>query len=418
MKGIKIILGIGFVAVAAILSPPLMTRFWDERQLTLASSALLAHGLMGTLDFFKPIIIRRISLNPKFATINNLFIPSFLSSIIISLVFTSTGYFYLPDLYFPLVLSIGFCVIIYGIYSPFWGLLNANLRVSDTYLIRSLSVAFLYSALGVGALTGRDEVIYASLIMANLVPGFIFCYLSRSLLEKNGWSIDKTYWIEVFNVLIQNIGRSVIDFGDRLLAMLYLPVTGSGKYIIVSDIASRANFFTQLITIQSYPILCRYHEKAKIFLVAGICISASIICVSILFLFYGKEIYIWYLGDKIEDFFLVFCCLLSSFGVHTLGYFGQAILRSRSMDRSLSVSLLAPAFMCLIYLIVASEQLGLYKIIVLMVASKAGAFLMMARLIKIYPLHAICGMLCCVASWSFVAYALNYVTVDGGYAFL
>lgn len=405
MKGAKIIFGIAVVAAAAILSPPLMTRFWDERQLTLASTAILAHGLMGTLDFFKPVIIRRVAVNPSFATLYNLLAPSLASSVVMSAGILAVGLLYLSEIYHYLIASIAISVIFYGIYSPFWGLLNASLRMSDTYLIRSSSVAFLYGALGLGALTGRDEVIYASLILANLFPVLIFLWQGRKLLCENRWNIDSSYWAEVGNVVVQNAARCVNDFGDRIAATILLPISVGGKYIIASDISSRANVFTQLITVQYYPILCKHTERSGLFLIWGISLSLLVILTSIAALFFGYEIFIWYLGNKMGEVFWVFCCLLASFGVHTLGYFGQAVLRSQCMDKSLSLSLIIPACMCILYIIMSSS-FDLKSIVVLVIISKSSSFFMMVGLMKNYKVQAIGGMACCVLSWAFVSFVI------------
>lgn len=407
MKDTKVITGVVLVAISALVSTPFMSRYWSGEQLTLASIALLAHGLLGVVDLFRPIIVRRVSADRSFGTLANLLLPSFTSALVIGSIILIIGLSQVTPPFYDMIFSVAATVLIYGFYSPFWGFMDGMLRMGETYLIRSSSVALLYLLVGLGSMSGRIEIIYVSLIGVNILCGALFWFKSKDCLAEGGLRIDRAYWVEAWNILLQNVARSINDFGDRLASTFFLPISSAGGYIILSDFASRANFPSQLIASYLYPVLCHQKYKANGFLLMGLAISSGIVTFSLVFFLFGNTLYTAYFGSARDSMFWVFCALLTCFGIHALSFFGQAVLRIHSLDGSLSLSLLGPAVMGIAFLAASGDGLDLADVVVLALLSKASAVLMMLRLLPLYRLPCAGGLAVCVTGVSFVAFLLS-----------
>ena len=407
MASAKLAAGAVMVATAALVSTPLMSRYWAEEQLTLASIALLAHSLLGAIDLFRPVIVRRVSVDRSFGTAPNLLVPSICSTSVIAVLLLAAGLIVADAKFHELIASISATIIIYGFYSPLWGLLDGNLRMAETYLIRSASVALLYFTLGLGSLMGQVEIIYLGLIGVNGLTALLFWMKAKDELYQGPLDIDKRLWNEAGHIFVQNITRGMNDFGDRIASSLLLPVSSSGGYLLVSDFASRVNFPSQLAAVYFYPILCHNKDLTPKTLAVGLGISASIIFFSVLFYLYGLGVYIAYFGAPREDLFWAFCCLVACFGIYSISYFGQIVLRSHSLDRSLSLSFFVPAIAGILYLAYTGDGIGLANIVIFALISKASAVLMLMRLYRIYKVSSAVGLLLCSIGACFVIVVLS-----------
>lgn len=406
MRNPKIAIGVALVAGSALVSTPLMSRYWSDEQLTLVSVALLAHSLLGAIDLFRPVIVRRVSFNRSFGTAPNLLFPSVASTFVIALLILVVGMISADRKFHALIVSICATIVIYGFYSPFWGLLDGTLRMAETYLVRSSSVALLYLALGFGALVGWDGIIYSALVGVNALTAFIFWVKAKGELAPGGLSLDRAYLVEGAHILVQNTARLVNDFGDRVVSALFLPIGSAGGYILLSDFASRANFLSQLFSAYLYPVLCHDLGKAKAFLFLGLSISTCIIASSVALYFFGFDLFTMYFGDARAEMFWVFCCLLACFGIYALSFFGQAVLRSHSLDRSLSISLLLPAVGAVVFLLGSMDGLSVAEVVALALLSKASAVFMLLRLFPLYRLPSACGLIVCAIGVGFVTWIL------------
>ncbi|WP_188768582.1 hypothetical protein [Novosphingobium endophyticum] len=401
MQKVSMTAGAIIALVASLLAIPIISRGLSPEKLSIATVSILAHGLFGIADFFRPILVRNISDNEEFATYGNLFLPNLViglslsaGSAVISL-FVHESYLYLG-------LSISFSLLLFSLYTPLWGTMDGNFQMGTAYLVRSLSVAMLYGLIAIGAVFDLDYMNYGAISISNLATLIIFWLFARKYIRKGKFNAGIGYIRQASYLFVQNVFKLINDFGDRVFASAYLPGAYVGGYNLLSDLSARVNFPAQLASSYYYPVICREPQKASLLLWSGVVFSTFLFAICVTIYAFGVEIFVWYLGEGRRHIFPIFCGLLACFSNYSLSFFGQSVARSLSLDRSLSLSFGASAVLGLSYSLINMHDMNIYRVMIIALLMKSSSVFMLLGLLRRFPAQSICGLIVSLFSFSFV----------------
>lgn len=406
MQKSKIILGVVLATLAALLSFPVLSRHWSDEKLVVATVAILAHGMFGVIDIFRPIIVRRIIESKGFATLPNVILPSSVFGVIIATIVATSGIIFIGEPYRLLILSVSISLILFCFYSPFWACMESVLKTGDAYLIRSCSVAVLYGAVAAGAILDRVGVVYFGLVGANAMAALAFWLGGRGVVSPGPLTVDRAYIADSLYLAAQNLSKLINDFGDRLIASFYLPTSLAGPYNLSSDMAGRVNVPSQVLSTYYYPVICHKKEAAGKYLAIGVFISLSIFGGSGLFYAFGYPLYEAYFGPGYRDVYPVFCALLLAFGGYSLSFFGQTVLRSMSRDKDVAFSFILSSVTGLIIAALSFSMGGVtgISIVIIAFAFKSSCVFLMMALFRSFPVQVSIALLSIFGSYALFAF--------------
>lgn len=404
MQKVKMIAGVVVATFGALLSIPILSRYWSGDALTIATIAILAHSLFGIIDIFRPIIVRRAIADAAFPTLANVLLPSLGFGLVCAAVIAILGYMFGESRYGYLVASVALSALIFCAYSPFWACMDSMLRMGEAYLIRSISVGLLYAVIAIGSKVDEIAFVYVGLVGVNLIAGLWFWIGGRRALVPGGLSINRSYIKESIYLGFQNLSKMVNDFGDRLMSSFYLPVSLAGLYNVSSDMAGRVNVPSQIASTYYYPVICKERDKVGLFFSIGILVSFLILAFAVFFYGFGSGLFTLYFGPGKRDIFPVFCALLAVFGVYSLSFFGQVILRSLALDGRVLLSFLIPSLagslLAVFYII--SGEVTTYRVVMAALIFKSSSILLMISLFSRFPIRSSLGIFSVILSYAFV----------------
>ncbi len=377
-----------------IMALPIISRGYDSATLAKVSIIIMMHSFFGVLDILKPVIIRNISKNDSFANWFNLFIPAVAVGILYFLLIFTALQILLYDFFSTIeAILISSSAFLFVMYNPLWAVLDANYKVGTAFSIRTTSTIILYLLLSINTLS--NNIISPAMLLAisTLVCTIIFVIISYPYIGKGKLTIERDFYFSVCHIFVQNLAKTVNDFSDRLFVSATLPPIIIAAYNLNYEIGAKINLPSQLISTYYFPKLCNNEGLSTRFFSNGVFLSFSIFLMTTVLYFWGKPLYVFYLGEIFDNYFFWLISFAYIASTYSLSFFCQAIMRSYGLYTKLSTSFIISSVLGLLLLLFLVPFLKVKGILLALFIFKSPA------LIMIYHIRNIIGIPLFVSSY-------------------
>jgi len=396
-------------ATAAAVSYPLIARSYDAESLAEVGLVLMLHALFGVLDLLKPVLIREIVRDERFATLGNLFVPSVLSGVAFSGIVYAVIAAHLQHVFSgrdALMLTMSAALFI--LYTPLWATLDAHGRVGTGFLVRSASTAVLYLMLALVPGLRQATSPAVLLVIVNASTFVAYMVLAQPHLHTGATRLGRRFVRSAMNVLAQNAAKAVVDFLDRLYVSVTFPAALIGAYSVTYDVAAKVNLPAQLVAAYMYPELCRGRAEVSRFALVGAAISGLVSAGAVAVYLFGEPLFAAYFGQGFHGRLWLLVCLLVVSSTYTQSFFGQVVLRANGRDVGLSVAFIASAVAGALLVVMLAPRIGLAGVLFGAITMKSSSLAMQIWLVDLIDrrIQAF-AMLVTLLNYGILAYVMS-----------